>query len=441
MEISWNFVGPEKWEPWGCYFTQPAYYHIVQQLKGCKQLDTLVLTEVGRKHAMGVMPMNVETTFDNMKSLRFLSLANAGISKHSSTSLMASLSHCANLMELNLSHNILTNSVTGLFRNCGFQHLEGLALASTELSKQDVKAISIAASERKLPQLNMLVLSFNNLTDCLEDFIPIEEDSLTFYETLKLLGLHGTRLNRRDIMGLSKGLMHHRFPALQTLDIGSNNLTGDIGKLLQGASEIENLYLANTNLTMDDLKQLSSNLNTSCMQLHLLENKLTTIVGELFTESKTIHLRVLDLIGTQLNSRDIMNLSNAVKAGKFPQLNQLLLNGNELHSMEDAVHDLVKSCVEFFRRQKVNIRISLDGLENPEGFRNKLDSMCVGSPVSISCTQVTKSDGDSLTVTYSRTVKILVHPGLNIIPPPDDAPGPAENIVFYLGVETNEDKT
>ena len=180
----------------GCYFTQPAYNHIVQQLKGCKQLDTLVLTEVGRKHAVGVMPMNVETTFDNMKSPRFLSLANAGISKHSSTYLMASLSNCVNLMELNLSHNILTNSVTGLFRNCGFQHLEGLALASTELSKQDMKAISIAASERKLPQLSMLVLSFNNLTDCLEDFIPIEEDSLTFYETLKLLSLHGTRLNR-----------------------------------------------------------------------------------------------------------------------------------------------------------------------------------------------------------------------------------------------------
>ena len=126
---------------------------------------------------------------------------------------------------------------------------------------------------------------------------------------------------------------------------------------------------------------------------------------------------------------------------KYPQLNQLLLNGNELHCMEDAVHHLVKSCVEYFQRQKVNIQISLDSLENPEGFRNKLDSMCVGSPVSISCTKVTKSDGNSLTVTYSRTMKILVHPGLNIIPPPDDAPGPAENIVFYLGVETNEDKT
>ena len=425
----------------GCYFTQPAYNHIVQQLKGCKQLNTLVLTEIGPKHAMGVMPMNVETTFDNMKSLRFLILENAGISKYSSTLLMASLSNCSNLVDLNLSTNILTDSVAGLFRNCGFRHLERFALASAELSKQDIKAISIAASEGKLPELNMLELSFNSLTDCVEDFIPIEGDSRTLYSTFKLLALRGTELNRRDILSLSKGFMQHRFPALQTLDIGSNNLTGVIGKLLQGASEIENLHLANTNLTMDDLKELSSNLNTSCKQLHLLGNKLTGIIGELFTESKSIHLRVLDLIGTQLNSRDVMNLSNAVKAGKFPQLNQLLLNGNELHCMEDAVHDLVKSCVEYFRRQKVNIRISLDGLENPEGFRNKLDSMCEGSPVSISCTQVIKVEGDSCKVRYSRIMTIVARPGLNIIPPPDDAPGPAENIVFYLGVETDENKT
>ena len=40
-----------------------------------------------------------------------------------------------------------------------------------------------------------------------------------------------------------------------------------------------------------------------------------------------------------------------------------------------------------------------------------------------------------------ESMTIVARPGLNIIPPPDDAPGPAENIVFYLGVETDENKT
>ena len=427
----------------GCYLTQPAYNHIVQQLEGCKQLHTLILTEVPRKPTTGVMPMNVERTFANMKTLRFLSLQNSGISRHSSTSLMASLSNCVNLVQVNLSYNILVDSIAGLFNNCGFQYLEGVALASSELSKHDIKAISIAMSEGKLPRLNVLDLSLNSLTNCMEDFIQLEGEFQVCYSHLQLLRLCGTRLNEADVINLSKGLRQHRFPTLRTLDIGSHDLSGNIGQLLQGigGSSIENLNLANTNLTMKDLKDLSGNLNVSCKHLCLFANKLTGIVGELFTKPKTFSLIILDLTATQLNYRDITNLSNVVKAQKFPQLRKLLLNGINLHCMEDAVQDLVKSCVEFFRHHEVNISISLDGLDDSEGFRSKVSSICCGTPVSITCTQVSRRDRNLMEVCYSRTMTILAHPGLNIIPGPDDAPGPPENIVFYLNVEKEENET
>ena len=121
------------------------------------------------------------------------------------------------LRTLNLSKNNLTDTVLD-FVKCRFYCLNGLLLKDTKLSVSDVQALSMASWLSELKTLN---LSKNILT---ERLVLIVDNKVPHLETLLL---EDTGLSTRDILALSSAVRKRKLPVLQHLNISQQNV-GDL---------------------------------------------------------------------------------------------------------------------------------------------------------------------------------------------------------------------
>ena len=121
------------------------------------------------------------------------------------------------LRTLNLSKNNLTDTMLDLVK-CRFYGLNGLLLKDTKLSVSDVQVLSMA---EWLSELKTLNLSKNILT---ESLVLIVDNKMPRLETLLL---EEAALSTRDILALSSAVRKGKLPVLQHLNISQQNV-GDL---------------------------------------------------------------------------------------------------------------------------------------------------------------------------------------------------------------------
>ena len=116
------------------------------------------------------------------------------------------------------------------------------------------------------------------------------------------------------------------------------------------------------------------------------------IVEELFLEDGLPFVENLNLQETKLNKVDILSLSSAIEQGKLPGLRQLSLNKNNFCGFEEALEDLFQTCIRNYKRKGITISISGNDVSKLEEFKDKINSLCAGTMVSLSERQGTIFD-------------------------------------------------
>ncbi len=153
---------------------------------------------------------------------------------------------------------------------------------------------------------------------------------------LKELVLVAGRLGADGLKILGAGMKCGRFPKLQKLDLSNNTLT-DCMKHLLGDSDLRitslvELKLNATDLSAADLQVLAEALKSGLKVLQLNKNILTDCMRCLLGDAdiKSTHLQQLWLRKTQVSAADFQVMSEAVKCGRLPKLNVLVLCQNNL---------------------------------------------------------------------------------------------------------------
>ena len=378
--------------------SQPAFSHIAAQLRDCISLQLLAFIDMQQ-----YLPRKLGYAIATLKSLIIIKLHNIQMTSVSGCEIMKGLSQCQSLQVLEVAHCTLTDCLEYLLggvNHAGLPSLRILQLRNAKLSKNDIKRIGDAANIGIIANLQDLYLSTNQLFNCIESLIPLGNECQGF-KRLKLLRIHGCRLSEADIKNLSQAMQLNKLPSLEHLDVGSNHLTGQVGKLLEnsaskGFSCLEGLNMSTAHLNKKDLRDLAHAVGSlksgNLRSLYLMHNQLTGILGELFPKSGLPFVGLLDLQGTELNYNDLNSLSRAVQEGKLPHLRKLFLFGNNLVNMETEFKSFLKTCAAHFRKTSIDIRISLDDIPNAELFRKEILSICEGTSVLLAWTKVKKPD-------------------------------------------------
>ena len=297
------------------------------------------------------------------------------------------------LKELDLKGNTLTGCLKYLFggpNHPGFPSLEKLNLYDTYLNLEDMENLNEAVRAGKLPQLSRLDLGASRvLTGCLKHlFGGPDHPGLP---SLERLDLTFCPLNQEDAKSLSDATKAGKLPKLKTLDLSwpilqwqrdlrwTHLTLKDVEVLkkttvltmafylkhLFGAHDqpefpsLERLILREA-LNQESVKSLSEAVRTGKLpqlkELELRDNTLSGCLKDLFggqDHPGFPSLEELDLSETHLNREDVESLSEAVRAGKLPNLRELDLNHwlnwlglshNNLSGMEREVEALIAAC-------------------------------------------------------------------------------------------------
>ena len=145
-----------------------------------------------------------------------------------------------------------------------FSSPKSLSISNTHISREDVKEIGklLTNSTGNSPQLRNLLISFNTLTDCVQELLA--EDS---HNKLQVLGMRKTQLNQNDLRYFGNAVLSSALPDLIYLDLSENNL-------FEMEVDLENLILACTAKKME-----------TCMKIYLIDNNLSE---SLITRVQTI---------------------------------------------------------------------------------------------------------------------------------------------------------
>ena len=87
-----------------CYLSQPAFHHIVRQLRQCHQMEDLRLCFIEQ-----MIPLDLGKSLCRMQSLRNVEIEGCCMTKEVCNKLLLGISTCFQLQKLNLSCSALTN--------------------------------------------------------------------------------------------------------------------------------------------------------------------------------------------------------------------------------------------------------------------------------------------------------------------------------------------
>ena len=174
------------------------------------------------------------------------------------------LGHLPKLVNLNLSQNKLTDNMINFFTTDELS-LQHLWLSNTQLSKDDIKSISRASSNGKLPALRGLSLSGNTMTGCMRDLLG-SEDQPTF-PSLEWLYMQNTQPSREDLVCLTEGIKAGKISKLWELRLQQNNLN---------CMENEVEHLIKICVTFHGQRHLTLNINDNNLS-YQLRNKVESV--------------------------------------------------------------------------------------------------------------------------------------------------------------------
>ena len=159
-----------------CNISRKKSAKLCQQFRHLSNLQTCYLLGNVLGDAASVLAESIQS-WGTSNSLDALILRNCSITARGCTRLIEALSVCLNLYILNLSHNTIGGAFDGLTSESTYPGLTMLNLVGTGLSSGDIKTIGTLIEEKRIPKLEWIFLSYNNLDN-------LELDTL---ETLEVL--------------------------------------------------------------------------------------------------------------------------------------------------------------------------------------------------------------------------------------------------------------
>ena len=274
-------------------FSHDMQRHIVRELCGKAELEELVLVS---NHYQ--LPMKFGKTLATLMSLKKLDLSGCDMPGDRCEELAEALNQLP-LVELDCQENKMGNCLDLLLLPSGKKSMKRLNLKDCYLSKEDGKNLAQTMSHGLLPVVEELNLYDNTLTDCLAEML-----SGSGLPYLKILDLGRTELSESDVEGISGAVKEGKLPQLEELILESNKLSDHYNDLLGGTKHPG----------FQSLKKMS-------------------------------------LRDTDPSDADLGYLVQAMKDEKFSKLENLDFGCNSLSDREtDAVHSVVKACIDYGRR-------------------------------------------------------------------------------------------
>ena len=361
-----------------CLLPSQVTKHLIDQLRGCNDLRQLVLSQLE-------FPDNLGDTIASTSSLEAIGLI--GTLETGNGRLLAGLSHSQMLRILVIHGCTLSDQVPYLFGDHDlprFRQLKVLSMADTELSKVDLKSISSAVTNGKLPLLDTLNLSGNVLINCVTDLLHNSNQSGFLY--LKYLYLSNAKLGKSDLDSIAVAVQCDKLPKVELLDLSDNVLTDILSTLIpptadHGFLNLKNFNLDSCQLSTTDLEILANSIHTGKLpklyKLDLSNNILTNWLSyllEIKSKGRPLSLCNLLLENTQLNKDDVYSISRALTLNTLPKLKLLILKENSLCSAEMEVEMLIQSsreCILILHRQ--NMKLDLRGNNFSQKFTERMD--------------------------------------------------------------------
>ena len=288
-----------------CALIPSFYTHLIQELSHCNEVQHIDFSRTeGTPKALGKI-------LSTMSALSYLDLTESNMSPEVSQMVLSALPCCSQLVQLHLSGNRLTNCVENLCReraNITFPCLENLQLDNTELNTEDVNNLATITQGSRLKVLN---ISNNCVTNCLAQLLSNGHQNL---EHIQMIRCH---LSEADIRSVSSAVDEGRLPKLRILDLTENSLTRCIGNLMGdgghvGFVSLEELLLKETELSSADMESLAHAASVGKLPrlqvLNLSGNNLANCIGYLLgnaDSSSFLVLNQLELDDTKLKGDDV----------------------------------------------------------------------------------------------------------------------------------------
>ena len=227
-----------------------VFNHIATQLNGCDKLRDLVISSTEGVSA------KLGGSISSMKALQTVDLSGCRMTSSVSRAVLKGLSHCSQLVAVNLDENILTNNLKYLFDGAHhpvFPFLKAISMDDTNVTGLDMKSILAALGDGKLPRL--------------EDFSYSSESDIDWTGTLA---------------EMLRAVHHPVFPCVSPIDAGDPHII----------CEFIEKYLGETRPSREDVNTI----------LTAAENDEYDIRGlaEAFGDGKLPNLQSLDPSGSNL---------------------------------------------------------------------------------------------------------------------------------------------
>ena len=260
-------------------------------------------------------------TVSSMPDLLSLSLFGCDISNDVAVALTGSLSkHCHLLQGLDLSDNNLSSGIEESSKHLQkMKNLKALFLSNCGISNDVAVALTDSLSKH-CPQLNVLDLSHNNLSSCMEKMVK----NIQEMENLEKLILDncGIQINTEIAEALS------RLPDHTQLNLSSNQVTDKSAciTLIHKATTMKSLSICNCSIEIDtEIAQAVSRLPDHT-QLYLSGNQVTDKSACITLIHKAATMESLNLCncGIQIDT----DIAEAVS--RLPDNTELDLSGNEV---------------------------------------------------------------------------------------------------------------
>ncbi len=249
------------------------------------------------------------------------------------------------LEELDVSGKDISNSLHLLTENVQTSLIR-LNVSNCNLSITDIEALAAGIEAGQFPQLKEVDVRDSDLSNSLHlvHLLPgLEELHVSgkdLSNSLHLLTEHvqtsliklvvsKCKLTRADIEALAAGIEAGRFPQLKGVDVSDNDLSKSLHLLTEHLhASLVKLNVSNCNLTRADIEALAAGIEAGrfpqLKEVHLRGNDLSNSLN-LLTEHLHTHLVKLDISHCNLTRADIEALTADIEAGRLPNLQQVNL--------------------------------------------------------------------------------------------------------------------
>ena len=221
------------------------------------------------------------------------------------------------------------------------------------LTRADIEALAAGIEAGRFPQLKQVDVSGNDLSNSLHLLTKHVHTSLV------KLDIRLCALTRADIEALAVGIEAGRFPQLKEVDLGFN----DLGKALHlltdhSHASLVKLHIENCNLTRADIEALAAGIEVGRFpQLKEVDVRGNDLSNSLHLLTENVQATVCSLYVEKCNltGSDVSALAAALTAGRLPCLQDIDLGGNNLRNSLHLLTEHVQATLCSLYVEKCNL--------------------------------------------------------------------------------------